>query len=304
MRVEYFNVLYFLFIFLGIASIILTIWFLNKKSEKFRYWFLFGLLLSAFIIHFLKIFIFPYTLIDSGILRKVSFENVCAVSTLVFPWIYLSKNKTLKDFMVMLGITSGLLTFLIPIDAVSPFFDGRPLAEWMGVEGPVHRELFGIGSLELVRFYYTHLIIILVPFVMMFYKIHQISIKRAFWPPIYLIGLMVVIFINELILTAVGWVPKVELFDPSKRNPSIIFGIKPDVKGMAMIVLIFVPSFMRLAHPSGFEYLLPVVWMIIPILIYGSIIAFIYCFIYDRAETKKFIKKLFRKQVDSEIASV
>lgn len=300
MHFEYFNHLYFIFIVLAIAIIILTILFLKNKSQKFRYWFLFGLLLSSFLIHFLKIFIFPYNLIENGIFRKISFENVCAVSTLVFPWIFLGKNKSLKDFMVMLGITSGLLTLLVPIDAVSPNFDGRPLAEWMGVTGPVYKELFGLGSLELFRFYYTHLIIVLVPIVMMYYKLHEISVKRAFLAPLYLIGVMVIIFLNELLLTAFKVVPLSELFDPSKRNPSIIFGIKPDVKGLAMIVLIFVPNFMKLLHPQGFTYLVPVVWMIIPILIYGSILTLIFCLIYDNKNTINAIKKIFTKRKDDE----
>jgi len=292
MYVEFGNLYYFIYIGIAILITILTISFLNKRTQKFRYWFIFGMIIFAFLVHFLKIFIPPYSthVAQGSILTKVSLENICAVSTVAFPFLYFTKNKTLKDYMITVGIASGILTFMFPVDAISDYFNGQQIGQ---------KTAF---SIEVIRFYTAHYIIFAAPFLMMFYKMHELSVKRVWRAPFVLIGVLIIIFINEVIITYVfNWVPESEFFDPQFRNPSFVFGIRGDLTGIGAILGILVPIVFRSNPVSGEPHFWPVIWLILPTLVYGSLISFIFMFIYDKDNTIKYIKhKLLRTKVEIE----
>ena len=280
-QVEMFNIYHLIYIFTTLIITIGLIFFLKPKSDHFRKWFLFGLLVLNFLIHFLKILIYPYTLVEYRI-TKVSFENICAVSVLLFPFLYFTKNKSLKDYMVMAGMLSGLLAIFYPVDLIVDTFNGEYF-------GPKHAFM-----LESIRFYVTHILIFVVPFLMMYFKMHEISIKRMWHAPIILFGVLIVIFINELLLTLFGWVPKEDLFNPMKRNPSFIFGARGDLKGIGVLLGFLVPSFMMSYDPiSEITYYWPLVWLIFPVFIYGNFLSFTFSLVYDGKETIKTLKRIF-----------
>jgi uncharacterized membrane protein len=281
-QIQIMNGYYFSYIFIAIAITLLSVKFLKNKSDKYRYWFIFSLIMINFIIHFLKVFIYPYTLVDH-VWTKVTFENVSATTVLLFPLLFFVKNKTLKDYMVMVGMAAGILTFVAPLDTMSTIFNGSieigPRSAYM---------------LENIRFYFAHYIMFLVPFLMMHFKMHELSIKRAYRAPFMLLLILVLILINEVILTIINVLPKEHLFDPTKRNPSVIFGPKEQFSGLGIMIGIFVPSFMMLTHPIyEFTFYVPVLWLIIPVMIYGGLISLTFCFIYDKEETKLFFKHIF-----------
>ena len=273
------NIYYFIYIMLFIALTILSLIFLRNKSQNYRNRFIFGLAILNLFIHFAKIFIFPYTTVEY-IWTKVSFENICAVSALTFPFAYFVKNKTLKDYMILVGMSSGIITFIFPVDAMSDIFNGAYLG---------YKEAF---SLEVIRFYTSHFLIFLVPFLMMHYRFHTVSIKRAYRAPLMLILVLVIIYINELVITALGWVPKEQLYSPDYRNPSFIFGVRGDLSGLGAILGVFVPMFLRLHPLTGESFYWPVIWLVIPALVYGSMITLVYMIIYDGKNTKLYIKKM------------
>lgn len=271
------NIYYFFYLMIAVVLTLLFLAFLKHKTQKFRYWFLFGLIMLNFLIHIFKIFIWPYTTLDY-VLTKITFENICAVSAITFPFLYFTKNKTLKDYMVMAGIASGIIALLIPVDAMSEYFNG---------------EIIGFRpwyNLEIIRFYITHYLIFLVPFLMMHYHFHEFSIKRAWRMPLMLFGVLIIIFINEALVTLFGWVPQADFFDPSKRNPSFIFGVRGDLTGVGVALGLFVPAFLRI-NPfySGVGYF-PVLWLLIPALVYGGLISLLFMLIYDREETLIYLK--------------
>jgi len=274
------NIFYFIYIFAFIALTILSLIFLRNKSQKYRNSFIFALAILNLFIHFAKIFIYPYTTVEF-IWTKVSFENVCAVSALTFPFAYYVKNKTIRDYMILVGMTSGIITFIFPVDAMSNYFNGALLG---------YKEAF---SLEVIRFYTSHFLIFLVPFLMMHYKFHTVSIKRAYRAPLMLILVLVTIYINELVITALGWVPKEQLYSPDYRNPSFIFGVRGDLTGLGAILGVFVPMFLRLHPVTGEVFYWPVIWLVMPALIYGSIFTLTYMIIYDGKNTKLYFQRLF-----------
>jgi len=288
------NIYYFGYIIIALIVTVGAVKFLNKKSDKFRFWFIFGLIMTALFIHFAKIFIFPYTTLSQAtsthILTKVTFENICAVSTLIFPFLYFTKNNTLKDYMIMVGMASGILTFLFPVDVMaSTFNDGQYI-------GPR-----GAFDLEVFRFYIAHYLLFLAPFLMMRYKMHKLSIRRAYRAPFILIAVLFLIFINELFLTAINWVPREQLFSSNHRNPSFIFGVSSNLEGLGLVIGIFVPA-VFLVHPiTGVSFYWPVIWLILPLIIYGTLFTLIFMVFYDTKETKKMFLKIFNISHQDEI---
>lgn len=286
------NAFYFLYIFIAIALTMITIAFLNNRSNRFRFWFIFGLLITNLAIHFLKLLIFPYndTYYVEHIWMKASLENICAVSVVLFPILYFVKNKVIKDYMIMAGIASGILAILYPADAIGSTFNAVPILYTKGA-----------FDIETIRFYTTHFLIFLAPFLMMHYKMHQLSIKRIIYAPMMLVAVMFILYFNEIALSFLGWVPSGEaMMDPLGRNPSLIFGIKDiqSLTGVGNLLKVLVPEFLTVHPVTGEPFYWPVVWMIGPIFVYGLLIAFIFSLIYDKQQTLAFIAHIIYPDYD------
>jgi len=280
MRVQFLNVFYFLYIFLAIFLTVLIVFFLKNKSDKTKKKFIIGIIFFNLFIHFVKIFIYPYTEVEF-IFTKVSFENICAVSALTFPILYFTKSKILKDYMIIAGIASGIITFIFPVDAMSEMFNG----EYFGIKHAF--------QLENIRFYTSHFLIFLAPFLIMHFKFHELSIKRMFYAPMLLILVLFIIYLNELIITSFGWVDANDLYDPNKRNPSFVFGIRGDIPDIVYMLLFIVPSFL-LRHPVTNEvFFWPVLWQVFPVMLYGSMITLVFMFIYDKDNTINVFRNIY-----------
>ena len=273
--VQFGNIYYFIYIAAFFLLTPLFVRFLKHKSDTYRYRFIYGLILLNLIVHFAKVLIYPYTTVEH-IWTKVSFENVCAISVLTFPFLFFAKNKVLKDYMIMVGIASGIITFIYPVDAISEYFNGAILG---------YKHAF---SIETIRFYTSHYLLFLAPFLMMHYHMHELSIKRIYWMPLMLFMILIIAFINELFITWIGWVPAEEFFDPAKRNPSFVFGVRGDLTGLGAFLGFMVPEFLRV-NPwfEGHAYF-PVIWLLIPAIIYGGLIALLFVFVYDFDHTMRF----------------
>lgn len=275
LRIDYQILIYLSVIGLAILVTYLIIKLLNNKSDKFIFRFIFIVLLTGLVTHFIKPFFKPYTEMDFP-LAKLTFENICAVSILLFPIVYFTKNKVLKDYMVIFGVISGIVSFLLPIIILD-------------------QKVF---SFEVFRFYYVHFVIFLAPFLMARFDVHKISMERAMKVPLVLIGVLTIIFLNEVIITALGWVPVTELFDPSKRNPSLIFGVAelPEIipiqlHGLVNALTFVTPNFlmnMNVIPNGGF---LPVVWMIPMVFIYGILASVFVNYYFERDATKAYFKE-------------
>lgn len=281
--IEIGNMYYFMYIGIALLVTVIAVLFLRHKSERFRFWFIFGILLLNLAIHFLKLLIFPYNdpYYVEHIWVKASLENICAVSVVIFPFLYFVKHKVIKDFMVMLGIASGILAIVFPADAIGETFNAVPILYTKGA-----------FDLETMRFYTTHILLFLAPFLMMRFKQHELSISRIIYAPMLLVGLLFVLYFNEFFLSLLGWVPSGrDMMNPVGRNPSLIFGIKDlqSLTGVGTLLKVLVPHFLTVHPITGEQFYWPVVWMIGPIIVYGSFIAFLFALAYDKQNTLAFV---------------
>ncbi|MBE0701089.1 MAG: YwaF family protein, partial [Acholeplasmataceae bacterium] len=222
-NIDYGNSSYFLYFAFLVGVTAGLYFFLKKRSERFRWVALFLIVLSAFLLHFLKIWMItdyrnnlPYSY------SYMTMDNICAVNAILFPFIFLSKSKLLKDYMVILGILSGLMAFIIPIDG----FNNQPFDP------------------KVIRFYYSHYVIFAVPFLMGALKVHRIDIRRILVLPLIVFGVMGLVLVNEIFLNLVGIIDTTftNYYSGEFRNQAFVFGIPEVLSGFKAIVYPMTPK--------------------------------------------------------------
>lgn len=149
---EMFNAVYFLWIFAAIILFVFVYYIFRNKGDKFKYWFLFGMIVFSWIIHFSRWWLDP----DMQ-LYEMFMKDLCGFSTLVYPFFFLSKNKVYKDYMYFVGGFFALHSLFFP------------------------NNIFGDAILyyNTVRFFFAHFILVSVPLLLIFWKMHIPNIKNV-----------------------------------------------------------------------------------------------------------------------------
>ena len=275
MTVEFFNLPYFIFIFIAVLIIIGLYFLLKNKSDKTKKWVLFGLLAFNLALHFFKLMFPPYSLNINQAMRDVWFINICAVSVLVFPFIFLSKNETWKDFMFYLGALSGGLALLIPTEALGD----------------------QVFVFDTIRFYIAHMIILIAPVLMVLLKVHTINYKRIIKMPFCVMIYMLFIICNQVLQSELGIVSLRgdDILEIGYRNNSLIWGPSDD---LAKLFSVFTPNFMKtvpFGEFAGEVKYWPFFWILPGIFVYFITLPFLISLPLEHKRIKADIKKLALK---------
>jgi len=274
--VEYFNFFYFLYIAFALGLLFGLYFLLRNKSKKTSKIVLFGMFFANFSLHFLKITHYSYQEWMPYALRTMSPENICAISVLVFPWFFLFGKKILKDYMFYMGIAGGLGATLIPVDAIgqNPF------------------------EFEVMRFYFSHIILWTMPLLMVMLKLHTLDYRRILKIPLLVYATLCIILVNEIILIGIGFVDIRHLFSNEIRNSALIFGPLPEVEFLGMLFTPLTPS-LFLTVPAGANagapFYWPILWLIIPSYFYFSAAALVLALPFECKNIKKDIAGLKTK---------
>ncbi|MGN0961679.1 MAG: hypothetical protein ACI4PF_05755 [Christensenellales bacterium] len=270
--VKMFNVWYFMFLLIGIGSILGLYFLLKNRSDKVKKIVLSSILFFNLALHFLKILFPPYNADLGYALKNIWFINVCGTSVLFFPFIFLSKSDTAKDYMFYLGVISGFLAFLYPTEALGK----------------------NVLTFDLWRFYICHLIIIAVPLLMVLLKVHKLNFKRIWKIPFCVMAMLLFIICNQVLQSELGIISlrNDNMLDINYSNPSLIWGPTDDV---AVIFSWLTPNFMKtvpFGAYAGQEKYWPFFWMIPGVFVYFLIIPFLFCLIFDFKNIKNSFSKL------------
>jgi uncharacterized membrane protein YwaF len=197
MNVQMFNGWYFFFMILQIAAIVGLYFALRKAPPFVQNAVLFSLLALGFILHFLKMFIPPYADYSDGFQitdrgwRDSWFVNICGANIALFPFMFLMKNKYIKDYMFYIGVLTGLIVLVYPQEPIAKGDAAAQMAEiW-----------------DVLRFYYHHWMIMAVPLLMVLLKKHKLSYKRIWVAPVGLLLLMLFIMLNQIFQSELGFIP-------------------------------------------------------------------------------------------------
>ncbi len=242
------NVFYFLEIIV-LATIFIALYFILKnKNKKTQYKFLLIWCFVNFSVHFLKQLVY----LDVNSFYKSSFENICAVSTLVFPFIMLIKKDSIfKDFMYLIGVLGGFIAIFYPTEAINRNF----------------------YEFESIRFYFCHFSLFAIPLYLAIFNIYRPRINKFYLIPLVFLLYELLICLNTGVLVFTGALQregfsKAELFfNAQYYNNSFTFGPTPDMGFFSDFMSALCPSFMKIdvfnLNGGNVTYW-PVIWLLIP----------------------------------------
>ncbi len=280
MIIAMFNGWYFFWLLLAAGSIVGLYFGLRNKSTKTQKIVLFSFLALGFLLHFLKAYIPPYSVDEARKYRDAWFVNICGANIALFPFFFFVKNKHIKDYMFYIGVLSGLIAI---------FYPQEPLAK---VDQAAE-------TLDIIRFYYHHWMLLAVPLLMVLFKHHELSYKRILCAPTGLLLLMLFIMLNQIFQSELGFIPlrSDDMFHINYKNTSYIW--EPgENDAIGQFLAIFCPSFFKVipvGQYAGQEKYWPWFWMIFPAYILVTPLAFGLCMIFDHKAFKEDVKEMFGK---------
>lgn len=240
----------FYFLYIGIAAIflLLLVLLLRKRSCKTVRAVFLVLLFANLAMHFLKQTFPPYRDEFPLSLRMSAMQNLCAVSTILFPFIYLfGKQNVLHDYAYFIGVSGGLAALFYPTETLGM----PPFAP------------------DTIRFFFCHTTLFVVPMAAAVLGVYRPRLKRFWAIPLLFLVWQAIICANDYFLVAVGLVKGEfsDLLNPGFHNSSFTFGVRPDFAWAAKVFDPLVPRFLRtdaFGLNGGVPFYFPVLWLTVP----------------------------------------
>ncbi len=266
MEIKMFNLWYFFWLTLSVGSFFGLYFLLKNKSQKTQKITLFSILAFALVLHFCKRLWYPYNQDVSAWYRDSWFINICGANICLFPFMFIVKNKAVKDYMFFLGILGGFLACILPIEAIEKPDQSKEV-------------------LEIIRFYIHHTILWVVPVLMVKLKVHTLSYKRFYKTPVIFMVVLLFIMLNQIFQSELGFISlrNDDFLNINYRNTSYIWAPGNDAIGKIFSVLC--PDFFKtvpVGEFAGQQKYWPWFWLIIPVFTYMLPITFIVTAIIDR----------------------
>ena len=251
---------WYLFFIALTVGLTLGLYFLfRNKSMKSKKILIAFLLTFNLVLHFLKVLFPPYSTDKDFAIETTWFINICAVSVVTFPIIFLSKSKTLKDWIFYIGCISGSLSILYPTEALNK----------------------SILTLDLWRFYICHIIIVVGPLLMVLLKVHKLNYRNVWKMPFCMAGVLLFIMCNQVLQSELGIISMrgddILKLGCGYRNTSLLWG---PTDGIASIFTWATPDFMKtvpFGEFAGQEKYWPFFYILPACFVYFWVVPFLIC---------------------------
>jgi uncharacterized membrane protein YwaF len=278
MRIQLFNFWYFLFIVLSAGGFAGLYFLLRNRSRKTVNAVLIGLMAFALVLHFMKGLFPPYSLDYDRHLRDSWFINICGANIALFPFMLLTKNKYIKDYMFYIGVLSGIIAIFYPID---PIQKADQMAE----------------IVDVLRFYLHHNLLWYVPMLMVILGDHRPAWRRVWATPVILLLVMLFIMLNQILQSELGFIGLRgdDIHAIPYVNNSLIWG--PD-GSISNLIDWACPEFFKTIpvgpHAGEAKYW-PWFWLVVPCFVILTPVCFLISLIFDRENFRKDAQLLLGK---------
>ena len=286
MQIEMFNGWYFFWLVLCTGATAGLYFSLRNRSSAIQKTVMFGLLAAGLLMHFLKVYIPPYSVDEARNLRDSWFVNICGANIALFPFLFWSKSQRVKDYMFYIGVISGLIALFYPEE---PMAKANQLAE----------------QLDIVRFYYHHwmvlavplLMVLAVPLLMVLFGYHKLSYKRLLSAPTGLLLLMLFIMLNQIFQSELGFIPlrdRENFFGIDYKNTSYIWGPGTN-DAIGNFLALFTPKFFKTVPVGEFAGQVkywPWFWLITPVYLLVTPLSFLLSLVFDHKALVADLKSL------------
>lgn len=268
MYIAMFNGWYFFWLILSAGSIAGLYFVLRRKSLIAQRTVLFSLLAAGLLMHFLKVYIPPYSVDEARMLRDSWFVNICGANIALFPFFFWSKNDKIKDYMFYIGVISGLIALFYP-------------------QEPIAKLDQSAEQLDIIRFYYHHWMVLAVPLLMVLLGHHKLSYKRILVAPTGLLLLMLFIMLNQIFQSELGFIPLrngEDFFGIGYKNTSYIWGPGTN-DAIGEFLAWFTPPVFKTVPVGEFAGQVkywPWFWLITPVYVLVTPLSFALAMVFDR----------------------
>ena len=285
MYIAMFNGWYFFWLILAVGTIVGLYYLLRNKSTFTQKTVLFCLLAAGFLMHFLKVYIPPYSVDEARMLRDSWFINICGANIALFPFFFFSKNQKIKDYMFYIGVISGLIALFYP-------------------QEPIAKVDQSAEQLDIIRFYYHHWMVMAVPLLMVLFGHHKLSYKRILSAPTGLLLLMLFIMLNQIFQSELGYIPlrdRGNFFGIDYKNTSYIWGPGTN-DAIGNFLALFTPNLFKTVPVGEYAGQLkywPWFWLIVPVYLLVTPLSVLIALPFDHRSLSADVKKLkqrFRKK--------
>lgn len=292
MHIAMFNGWYFFWLALSAGAVVGLYYLLRNKSPFVQKAVLWGFLAFGLLLHFLKVYIPPYSVDEARMLRDSWLVNICGANIGLFPFFFFCKNKHVKDYMFYIGVISGLLALVYP-------------------EEPMAKADQAAEQLDIIRFYYHHWMVMAIPLLMALFGLIKPSYKRILSAPTGLLLVMLFIMLNQIFQSELGFIPlrdRNNFFGIDYKNTSYIWGPGSDTIGE--ILSTFTPkcfTIVPVGEYAGQMKYWPWFWIVVPAYVLVTPLAFGLSMIFDHKnfahDVKNLKNRLFRKKEKTEVKS-
>lgn len=285
MIIAMFNAWYFFWLILAAGATVGLYFLLRNRSVFVQKTVLFSFLAFGLLLHFLKVYIPPYSVDEARMLRDSWFVNICAANIALFPFFFFSKKDPVKDYMFYIGVISGLLALVYPEE---PLAKTNQLGE----------------QLDIVRFYYHHWMVMAIPLLMVMLGLHKISYRRIWSAPVGLLLLMLFIMLNQVFQAELGYIPlrnQTGFFGIGYKNTSYIWGPGTN-DAIGNFLATFTPEIFRtvpVGQHAGAEKYWPWFWIVVPAFVLVTPLAFLLSMIFDGKHFAQDVKTLKKRLLKS-----
>lgn len=278
MEIQFFNFWYFFWIALTLGIFFGLYFLLKNKNNKTKNIVLFSILAFALVLHFLKALFPPYSTDQSRLYRDIWFINICGANIFLFPFLFLTKSKTAKDYMFYIGVLSGALATILPLE-------------------PIQKADQAGEFWDIVRFYIHHAILWLVPLLMVALKLHTLSWRRIWKVPGCLLLLLLFIMLNQIFQSELGFVGLRgdDIFEIGYKNSSYIWGPDDDI---GYFIAKFCPDIFKtipVGEFAGQTKYWPWFWLIVPAYILIPVLSLLLVLPFDWKNFKLDVSRLKNK---------